>query len=124
MASILVIDDHLEVRQFVREVLEREGHEVREALNGEEGVELFEEARADLVITDMFMPRKGGIETIADLQEIDEHVRIIAMTSHGGIENYDFLRVARALGAVKTLEKPFIIDTKVWTVQSLSSHVI
>ncbi|MDP6042563.1 MAG: response regulator [Candidatus Latescibacteria bacterium] len=109
MASILVIEDGMEIRQLVRDVLEREGHEVREALNGEEGVKSFEEARADLVITDLFMPRKGGIETIADLQEIDADVRIIAMTSHGGAENYDFLRVAQALGA-KTLEKPFMID--------------
>lgn len=116
MASILVIEDSPEIRQFVRDILKMGGHEVREATDGEEGVALFREQPADLVITDLFMPRKGGIETISDLQDINENVRIIAMSSHGNIENYDFLRVATALGAVRTMEKPFDIHTLQTTV--------
>ena len=56
------------------------------------------------------MPRKDGIATITDLYEFDETVNVIAMTSRGSAENYDFLRVAEDIGAHLTLEKPFAID--------------
>ena len=110
MASILVIDDSAEIRQLVRDVFVREGHDVREAFDGVEGVAFYQEAKADLVITDLFMPRKDGIQTITESHEFDDSVNVIAMTSRGGEENYDFLRVARALGAGITLEKPFALD--------------
>jgi CheY-like chemotaxis protein len=108
VADILVIEDNSEIRTLIRAMLEREGHEVREALDGEEGVALYEDQPADLVMTDLFMPKRGGIETITDLLEIDPDVKIIAMTAHGSDEKYDFLKVAEALGAVATLEKPFV----------------
>lgn len=108
MADILVIEDHAEIRTLIRAMLEKEGHEVREALDGEEGVTLYEDQPADLVMTDLFMPKRGGIETITDLLEIDPNAKIIAMTAHGSEEQYDFLKVAEALGAVATLEKPFV----------------
>ncbi len=111
MASILIIEDSAEIRTLIRDILKRDGHDIKEATNGEEGVAQFRENTIDLVMTDLFMPRKGGIETISDLQEIKPGVKIIAMTSHGSIENYDFLRVATALGAVRTIEKPFDIHT-------------
>ena len=107
MADILVIEDDPVLRTLVRDVLKAEGYRIREAVDGEDGVSQFLAQRADLVITDLFMPRKGGIEVITDLQELDKEVKIIAMTSHGNEENYDFLRVATALGAIHTLEKPF-----------------
>ena len=103
MADILVIEDNSEIRTLIRAMLEREGHEVREALDGEEGVAQYEDQPADL-----FMPKRGGIESISDLLEIDPDVKIIAMTAHGSDEKYDFLKVAKALGAVATLEKPFV----------------
>lgn len=108
MADILVIEDNSEIRIMIRAMLEKEGHEVREALDGEEGVARYEEQPADLVMTDLFMPKRGGIETITDLLEIDPGAKIIAMTAHGSEEQYDFLKVAEALGAVATLEKPFV----------------
>lgn len=108
MARILVIEDSRDIRTLVCNILTRAGHEVCEASDGQDGVDVFRETPTDLVITDIFMPRKAGIETITDLQEIDEHVKIVAMTAHGTEEQYDFLRVARALGAVRTLEKPFV----------------
>lgn len=116
MADILVIEDSPEVRTIIRSMLEREGHEVREAFNGEEGLERFQERPADLVMTDLFMPKKAGIETISDLLEIDPNVKIVAMTAHGSDEQYDFLKVAEALGAVATLEKPFLAKDLIDTV--------
>ncbi len=108
LADILVIEDSPEVRTIIRTILERKGHQVREAVDGEEGLTQFLEHRPDLVMTDLFMPKKAGIETISDLLEIDPKVKIVAMTAHGSDEQYDFLRVAEALGAIATLEKPFL----------------
>ncbi|MGA1195270.1 MAG: response regulator [Candidatus Latescibacterota bacterium] len=108
MADILVIEDSPEVRTIIRTMLEKKGHQVREAVDGEEGLAQFLEHRPDLVMTDLFMPKKAGIETISDLLEIDPKVKIVAMTAHGSDEQYDFLRVAEALGAIATLEKPFV----------------
>ena len=119
MADILVIEDSPEVRTIIRSMLEKEGHEVREAFNGEEGLERFQEQPADLVMTDLFMPKKAGIETISDLLEIDPEVKIVAMTAHGSDEQYDFLRVAEALGAVATLEKPFLAKDLIETVSEV-----
>lgn len=116
MADILVIEDSPEVRTIIRSMLEKEGHDVREAIDGEEGVVQFLENRPDLVMTDLFMPRKAGIETISDLLEIDPKVKIVAMTAHGSDEQYDFLRVAEALGAIATLEKPFLAKDLIDTV--------
>lgn len=108
LADILVIEDSQEIRVIIRTMLEKEGHDVREALNGEDGVAQYESRPADLVMTDLFMPKKAGIETISDLLEMDPDAKIVAMTAHGSEEQYDFLRVASALGAVATLSKPFL----------------
>jgi len=102
-----VIEDNSEIRNVLCVMLEKAGHEVRDALNGEEGIEKYREWQADLVMTDLFMPKKAGIETISELMEINPEVKIVAMTAHGTEEQYDFLRVAEALGAVATLDKPF-----------------
>lgn len=107
MATILVIEDNSEIRNVLCVMLEKAGHEVRDSLNGEEGIEKYREWQADLVMTDLFMPKKAGIETISELMEINPEVKIVAMTAHGTEEQYDFLRVAEALGAVATLDKPF-----------------
>lgn len=66
MADILVIEDDPVLRTLVRDVLKAEGYRIREAVDGEDGVSQFLAQRADLVITDLFMPRKGGIEVITD----------------------------------------------------------
>ena len=119
MANILVIEDNAEIRAVVKTMLQKQGHEVREALDGEEGIDMFRACAADLVITDLFMPKKAGIETISDLQEIDPGVRVIAMTAHGTEEQFDFLRVAEALGAVRTLEKPFLSEDLITAVSEV-----
>ena len=119
MARILVIDDEMSIRSLLRKVLERAGHQVAEAVDGEEGLALYRQAPTDLVITDVFMPRKDGVETIADLRRDDPEVKIIAMTAHGERESYNFLRVAEALGAAHTLEKPFAIDDVLTAVKTL-----
>ncbi|MFH1122188.1 MAG: response regulator, partial [Pseudomonadota bacterium] len=78
MAKVLVIEDDDQIRLILREVLEEEGYDVVEARDGREGVRSYLESSPDLVITDMVMPQKDGIQTIADLQGIYPEVKIIA----------------------------------------------
>ena len=109
MARILVIYDDVDIRILVRRILEKDNHEVTEAIDSEEGIRSFERDAPDLVITDIFMPGRDGHGTIEKLKREHPNVKIIAMTGHGSAENNDYLRIAQSLGARKTLSKPFTI---------------
>lgn len=107
MAKILVIDDESQIRQMVSRILVEGGHEVTEASNGAEGLKLFREVLPDLVVADLFMPVKEGIETIFELRRETPDVKIIAMSGGGSRRDLGSLAAARALGADLTLAKPF-----------------
>ena len=70
MTRILIIDDEAPVRDLLRQMLEKEGYEVVEAREGDIGIRLFRENPADLIITDILMPEKEGIETILELRKV------------------------------------------------------
>jgi CheY-like chemotaxis protein len=107
MADILVIDDEPHYRSALKRALGLEGHQVREAADGEEGVMMYRQEPADLVLMDLYMPRKGGLRAIFDLRREFAGARIIAMTGSARGLSQDLLRAAEALGARRTLEKPF-----------------
>jgi len=107
MARILVIDDEELVRFTVRKALESEGHEVTEAENGEEGLTSQTATPFDLVISDLIMPVKEGVETIIQLRRDFPVLPIIAMSGGGRTKEGDLLRAAQSLGASNTLPKPF-----------------
>ena len=69
MARILLIEDNDPIRTLLRETLEFDGHTVIEARNGKQGLALFQHANADLVITDIVMPEKDGLEVVMELRE-------------------------------------------------------
>jgi CheY-like chemotaxis protein len=75
---VLIIDDDAELRSTMRKMLEAAGHEVVEAENGR-GMEAFRKQPADVVVTDIVMPKKEGIETIRDIRALSPHVRIVAI---------------------------------------------
>ncbi len=106
MADILLIDDNATFRGLLRLQLEAAGHRVREAGNGDEGLRLYREGPADVVVCDLFMPGKEGLETIRELRRAGE-VRIIAVSGDGPVGSSDLLRIAEKLGAARTLSKPF-----------------
>ncbi len=110
MARILVIDDDGQVRTLLRMILEREGHEVVEAPDGNVGIELYRKEPADVVITDIFMPEKEGLETIMDLRLEYPEVKLIAISGGGHLKPHEYLVMARKLGARLTLTKPFERD--------------
>ena len=106
MKSILVIEDSRALREMLRDVLESKGYSVREAPHGQAGIDLYLAEPADLVITDIAMPGKDGLETIRDLKKEDPDVRIVAI-SGGDTGVPDRLQVAIGLGAICTIRKPF-----------------
>lgn len=107
MADILVIDDEPLVRKTVRMTLERDGHAIAEAENGVAGLRRCAEQAFDLVISDILMPGKEGIETIRELRAAYPALRILAMSGGGRTAHADFLTIASKLGANETLKKPF-----------------
>jgi len=107
MAKILVIDDDPHLRRTVARVLTRGHHEVIEAADGSQGLDRFALHRPEIVITDLLMPEKEGIETIRELRRIAPLVRIVAMSGGGTDSDSIFLGMAKALGADAILAKPF-----------------
>jgi len=107
MAKILIIDDELQAREMMKEMLVREGHDVVAAANGAEGLEAFHKQKSDLVVTDLIMPDKEGIETIIEIKSIASEVKIIAVSGGGRYDPKDSLKMAQTLGADIVFKKPF-----------------
>ena len=118
---VLIIDDEPDMRETMRYLLEREGFEVLVAAEGSEAMKLVRSASVDVVVTDIYMPGKEGIETIYDLRREFPHTRIIVMSGGGGRKGMDFLSVARELGAEKSLKKPFDPRELIDAVHALSA---
>lgn len=107
MPCILIIEDEVQVRKLTRQMLEMEGLEVIEAGDGDSGLKLFTENEIDLVITDIIMPGKEGIETILELRRKDPAVKIIAMSGGGRMGPDGYLDLAKKFGASQAFSKPF-----------------
>ena len=106
MARFLIMDDEEAMREVMRMVLEEDGHEVEEASNGVAGLEMFRARPADVVVTDLIMPKKDGIETIRDLRREFPNVKIVAVSGRGGLQINANLERARRIGADVTIQKP------------------
>ncbi len=94
------------MREVTRMILEEDGHEVQEASNGVTGLEMFRAQPADVVVTDLIMPQKDGIETIRDLRREFPDVKIVAVSGRGGVAINANLERARLIGADVTIQKP------------------
>src|SRR2546425_2286112 len=119
MARILVIDDEDVVRHMLCTVLELHGHEVIEASHGKEALKLQQASPPDLVMTDILMPEKDGIEVIMALRREAPGLKVIAMSGGGRFKQVEALDTAKMLGAVATLRKPFDLDVMLETVKQV-----
>ncbi|MBN2714500.1 MAG: response regulator [Deltaproteobacteria bacterium] len=122
MHKILVIEDDASVRMSLQMMLEDDGYTVEIAENGEEGIARYRESPADLVITDLFMPKKEGIETISELRQDYPNVKIIAISGGGQHIPGGFLVFAKKLGAIHTFQKPINNDELLQVIQTLLSE--
>jgi DNA-binding response OmpR family regulator len=104
---VLVIDDDADVRDLIKSLLESEGFEVAVAADGREGLELQKRNPAPVVVTDIFMPGKEGIETIVELRRAFPQTKVVVVSGGLPLTGKDYGPVARELGAVETLRKPF-----------------
>ncbi len=110
MPRILLVDDDDSFRKMLRLSLVRLGHEVVEARDGKEAVRLVREGPPDVMVTDLVMPEKEGLETIDEVRRQYPGLEIIAMSGGGRVNASDYLKIARAMGADQVLAKPFSID--------------
>ena len=105
---ILLVDDDPDVRRSIGATLAAAGYEVITAEDGDEAVRRWRDLDGgDLVLLDLFMPEKDGLETIVELRSHTPGVPIIAMSGGGSTGRVDILQDAKMLGALETLEKPF-----------------
>jgi len=114
MARIIVIDDDHDVRALIVWDLQAAGHEVRAAADGAQGLSLQRASPAELVVTDIYMPEKEGIETIRELKEQYPGLKIIAISGGGSaygsrasFSTRELSVVATELGVAAVLQKPF-----------------
>ncbi len=107
MARILVVDDESLARFSLREILEDAGHSVLEAANGVEAQATLDDHAVDLIITDLLMPEKEGIELTREVVARTPAMPVIAISGGGRAHRTGFLDVAEHFGARATLRKPF-----------------
>jgi CheY-like chemotaxis protein len=130
MSHVLIIDDSERIRNTVKLMLESAGFDVSVATDGEDGINQFRQERFDLVISDIVMPRKDGLQTIRELREMTPDIPIVAMSggthfSSGGCgqdaTSYA-LSVAELVGATRTISKPFSRDNLLMVIRESMSE--
>lgn len=108
---VLIVDDHDDLRSMLCRALEERGHEVHGAQDGAVALKLLDRHSVDVVVTDLVMPEKEGIETIMSVRKQHPHIRILAISGGHQTRNATpYLELAARLGAHGTLEKPFTIE--------------
>jgi len=111
MAKILVVDDEEPIRCLVKQILLKDGHDIMEAENGQVACDMFGDAEIDLIVTDLVMPEKNGIEMIMEIKRSQPKVKVIAISGGIGFSGQiDLLSVANLLGAKHIIKKPFGVD--------------
>ncbi len=119
MAKILVIEDDASFRSVLVQMLTRAGYDVRQAGDGNQAVEVCTDFNPDLVLTDIIMPDKEGLETIQDLLALNPNLKIIAMSGGGKFGPDSYLPLAQKLGAKASLQKPFMREELISTIEEV-----
>ncbi|VAW89341.1 hypothetical protein MNBD_GAMMA18-1070 [hydrothermal vent metagenome] len=111
MATVLLVDDEMSVREMVSEVIRQCGHKVVTASSVTEAKGYFTSQEIDLVVTDLVMPEQSGIDLILEFKQIKPNVKVLAISGGGGITGrFDYLPIASLVGAGAVLKKPFSIN--------------
>ena len=116
---VLVVDDNEDMRESTRALLALMGYDAEVASDGAQALEIQRARPAEILLTDIFMPGKDGIETIEAFRRHWPGVRIVAMSGGGEVATRDYLSVAPEIGADATLRKPFTMESLRGLLQSL-----
>ena len=118
MQTILIIEDDHNILLMIKRMLEPFGFDIKLASNGQEGMDVFHKVKVDLVITDIIMPEKEGLEIIREMKRELPDLKIIAMSGGGKLSADNYLETAKIFGATNILEKPFTRKQIVTAVQA------
>ncbi len=118
-STILLVDDEDGLRSSIAKCLSCEGYRVLEAGDGKKAVAALRASLPDLIITDLIMPDQDGLELLSYIRTQALCIPVIAMSGGGRLGPSDCLKVARLMGAVRTLEKPFDADELLAAVQGV-----
>jgi two-component system chemotaxis response regulator CheY len=110
---ILVADDDPSICRTLQIGLGKAGYEVLEARDGEEAARLCHETGVDLIIADIYMPNKSGLQLIMELRANNSTIPVIAMSDGGRNKNLNPLSYSEVLGSVRTIAKPFSLEDMV-----------
>jgi CheY-like chemotaxis protein len=121
MARILLVDDAVDLRNALAHALQSEGHVVAAADDGEQGAAMQPGFGAEILITDIFMPNKDGIETIQEFKQSSPGTRIVVMSASNRLNSATYLTIAQELGVDVVLQKPFSIQELLDVVAKLSA---
>lgn len=119
MAHILIVDDDINIRHLFRCLLEREGHVVCAADDGEIALRMLKRSIPDLLITDVLMPNKEGLELIQDVKSFCPTLKVIALSGGGVVDINDCLAFADGFGADKVFAKPIKPQELIMAVNAL-----
>ena len=103
--QILIIDDEEPIRNYLRDMLEKAGHSLLDCEDGDKGIDIFLENNIDIVLTDIAMPKKDGVEVLIEMKKVSPSVKVIAMSGVRDCEK--LLAVANIYKADATIKKPF-----------------
>jgi CheY-like chemotaxis protein len=119
MASILIVDDDPTVRLIARELLRDGDHAIVEAADGDLAMAVIQAVPLDLIVLDLLMPNKDGLEVLRHVKAHYPHIRILAVSSGGRIGAVSYLETARVFGADEVMMKPLRLDSFANVVEAL-----
>ncbi len=108
--TILIIDDEMDICEACANFLRKKGYDVYVAQDGSYAIEYCQRYPIDIVVTDIIMPHKEGIETIIELHKSFPSIKLFAMSGGGSLDPQNPLNAAKRLGAIDSFAKPFSLD--------------
>jgi len=120
MKNILILDDNEDIRRLLILMLSVEGYNVQDAAETDRAFEIIRNTHIDLIITDLIMPEKDGLEVIMELRRDFPDIKIIAVSAGGRIGPSTYLDMAGKLGAHRVFNKPFNQQEIIQAVEELT----
>ena len=119
MAAILIVDDDDLTRIVVKRILEIDHHTIFQAANGQEALQVVSTSPVDLLITDILMPERDGLDVVAQVRGTHPWVKVLAYSGGGSLRDFDVLTYAKEAGAHAALQKPFSVSDLLSAVDKL-----